>query len=107
MKLVSTLVFGFLCLLPQGFAEEAANTTPAAGPTDPEIAHIVVTADSIDIEAGRVAMHKSKNKEVQAFAKRMVTDHSAVNKQASDLAKKLGVTPKDNPTSESLKAGAK
>ena len=35
----------------------------------------------------------------------MVADHSDVNKQAVDLVTKLKVTPKSNPTSESLKAG--
>jgi putative membrane protein len=35
----------------------------------------------------------------------MVTDHSGVNKQAVALVTKLKVTPEDNPTSQSLKAG--
>ena len=75
-------------------------------PTDPQIAHIVVTANQIDIDAGKVAKSKSKNKEVQQFAQQMITDHSAVNKQAGALAKKLGVKPEDNDTSKSLKKGA-
>jgi putative membrane protein len=37
----------------------------------------------------------------------MVRDHTAVNDQALALVKKLGVTPQDNPTSQSLSAGAK
>jgi putative membrane protein len=41
----------------------------------------------------------------QAFADRMVTDHTAVNKAASDLVQKLGVTPEDNATSRSLQQG--
>src|SRR6185437_3068109 len=36
----------------------------------------------------------------------LVTDHEAVNKQATALAKKLKVTPKDNDTSKSLEKGA-
>jgi putative membrane protein len=36
----------------------------------------------------------------------MITDHSAVNKQAGALAKKLGVKPQDNDTSKALKKGA-
>ncbi|HUQ24433.1 MAG TPA: DUF4142 domain-containing protein [Burkholderiales bacterium] len=76
------------------------------GPSDPQIAHIVVTANQIDIDAGKLAQSKSKNKEVQAFGKQMVTDHGAVNKQAGDLVKKLGVKPVDNETSASLKKGA-
>src|SRR3954470_13982702 len=75
------------------------------GPSDPQIAHIVVTANQIDIDAGKIAKSKSKNKEVQAFAQQMITDHGAVNKQAGALAKKLGVKPEDNDISKSLKKG--
>jgi putative membrane protein len=75
-------------------------------PTDPQIAHIVVTANQIDIDAGKLAKSRTKNKEVQAFAQQMITDHSAVNKQAGALAKKLGVKPQDNATSQALKKGA-
>ena len=35
----------------------------------------------------------------------MVTDHTGVNKQATALVAKLKVTPEDNATSKSLKAG--
>jgi putative membrane protein len=35
----------------------------------------------------------------------MITDHTGVNKSATALATKLKVTPQDNPTSQSLKAG--
>ena len=75
-------------------------------PSDPQIAHIVVTANQIDIDAGKLAKSKSKTKDVQAFAQQMITDHGAVNKQAGALAKKLGVKPEDNDTSKSLKKGA-
>ena len=77
-----------------------------AKPSDPQIAHIVVTANQIDINAGKLAKSKSKNKEVQAFAQQMITDHTAVNKQAGALAKKLGVKPEENDTSKALKQGA-
>ena len=75
-------------------------------PSDPQIAHIVVTANQIDIDAGKLAKSHTQNKEVQAFAQQMITDHSAVNKQAGALAKKLGVKPEDNDTSKALKKGA-
>jgi len=76
------------------------------GPSDPQIAGIVVTANQIDVDAGKLAKSKSRNKEVKDFAQQMITDHTAVNKQASALAKKLGVKPEDSPTSQSLKTGA-
>ncbi len=75
--------------------------TPAK-PTDPQIAHIAYTAGLIDVEAGKLALEKSKDKDVRAFAQRMVGDHTAVNDQALALVKKLNVTPEDNPTSQSL-----
>jgi putative membrane protein len=77
----------------------------SAGPTDPQIAAIVVTANQVDIDAGKLAESKTKSNDVKAFAQQMVTDHSGVNKAATDLVKKLNVTPEDNPTSQSLKQG--
>lgn len=79
----------------------------AAGPTDPQIAHIAYTAGTLDIEGAKQALQMSKNKDVRAFAEQMIKDHEAVNKQALDLCKKLGVTPEDNDTSKSLAASAK
>jgi len=75
-------------------------------PTDPQIAHIAYTAGQIDIDNAEQALKVSKNKDVRAFAENMVKDHTAVNKQALDLCKKLGVTPEDNDTSKSLAKGA-
>lgn len=76
-----------------------------AGPTDPQIAAIVVTANQVDIDAGKLAESKTRNKDVKAFADRMVQDHTGVNQAAVDLVHKLGVTPEDNPTSMDLKHG--
>lgn len=89
-------------------AVSAADTTaataaaPAAGPTDAQIAAIVVTANSGDSAAGALAMAKSTNPKIKDFGQRMVTDHGAVNKQAVALAQKLGVTPESSPTSDAL-----
>ena len=77
----------------------------AAGPTDPQIAAIVVTANQVDIDAGHLALKRSHTKDVRDFAQRMITDHTGVNKSAVELVTKLKVTPEDNPTSQSLKAG--
>jgi putative membrane protein len=79
----------------------------AQSPSDPQIAGIVVTANQIDVDAGKLAKSKSKNKDVQKFAQQMVTDHTAVNKQAAALAKKLKVKPEQSDTTKSLKQGAR
>ena len=84
----------------------SATFALAAGPTDPQIAHIAYTAGVIDIEAAKLALQKSKSDDVIAFANDMVRDHEAVNEQALALVKKLGVTPEDNDTSKSLAAAA-
>jgi len=83
----------------------ALSAQAQGGPSDPQIAHIVVTANQVDIDAGKLAKSRSKNKEVDKFAQQMITDHSGVNKQAVALAKKLKVKPEDNDTSKSLKKG--
>ena len=83
-----------------------AAALAAAAPTDPQIAHIAYTAGNIDIAAAKQALAKSHNVRVRAFAQEMVRDHTAVNDQALALVKKLNVTPEDNPTSQSLTAGA-
>jgi putative membrane protein len=83
----------------------ASSSSNAAAPNDAQIASIVVTANTVDIDAGKLAEKMGHNKEVKKFAQRMVTDHTGVNKQATALVKKLHVTPEDNPTSQSLKEG--
>jgi putative membrane protein len=80
----------------------------AASPklSDPEVAHVAVTANSIDIDLAKLAQSRTGNPDVKQFATTMITDHSAVNAQATALATKLGVTPKDNAVSQSLLKGA-
>jgi putative membrane protein len=83
----------------------AGTTALAQSMTDAQIAAIVVTANQVDIDAGRLAEAKAANPAVKAFGKQMVTDHTGVTKQAVDLVTRLGVTPQDNPTAQSLKTG--
>jgi putative membrane protein len=72
---------------------------------DAQIASIVVTANQVDIDAGELASKLATNPEVKKFAETMVTDHTGVNKAATDLATRLKVTPEENVTSTALKAG--
>jgi len=92
--------------LPAALLVMAAPAMAAAGPTDPQIAHIAYTAGSIDIAAGKQALARSHNKAVRGFAEEMVRDHQAVNDKALALVKKLHVTPEDNATSQALTKGA-
>ena len=75
------------------------------GSTDPQIAAIVVAANQVDIDAGKLATSKAHSKEVKAFAQQMITDHTGVNKLATELVNKLKVKPEENDTSRSIKQG--
>ena len=77
----------------------------AQAPNDAQIASIVVTANQVDIDAGKLAETRASSADVKKFAQLMVTDHSGVNKQAVALVTRLKVTPQDNDTSKSLKEG--
>lgn len=74
--------------------------------TDPQIAGIVVTANQIDVDTGKLAKSRAKSSDVKQFAEQMITDHTAVNQQAAALARKLNVTPQESGVSKSLRAAA-
>ena len=99
MKLVATIAATCLAWTIAGAAE------PGTGPTDPQIAAIVVTANQVDIDAGTLAKSKAQSADVKEFAQLMITDHTGVNKAATELVQKLHVTPAPSPTSESLQKG--
>lgn len=87
------------------FALSTVAWAQGAGPTDPQIAAIVVTANQVDVDAGNLALKHAQSKDVKEFAQLMVTDHSGVNKSATELVQRLHVTPEPSPTSESLQKG--
>ena len=70
--------------------------------SDPQIAHIAYTAGQIDVTAAELALSKTQNADVRAFAELMKRDHTAVNEQVLALVKRLNVTPEDNATSQAL-----
>jgi putative membrane protein len=90
------------------FSMRTPATAQSAAPhlSDPEVAHVAVTANSIDIELATLAKSRTGNHDVKQFASTMITDHGAVNAKAKALAGKLHVTPKDNDVSQSLLKGA-
>jgi putative membrane protein len=95
-----------LTVAASALAVAAPAPAQAAGPSDPQIAHIAYTAGNIDVEAGKQALKISHNAAVRSFAQEMVRDHSAVNDKALALVKKLHVTPEANDTSAALTKAA-
>src|SRR5262249_52579540 len=64
-------------------ADGTAKAGDGAALTDGNVAAIVLAANTIDIKNGELAAARSKNRSVQEFARRMVTDHTSVNGKAS------------------------
>ncbi|MGI9090002.1 MAG: DUF4142 domain-containing protein [Gemmatimonadaceae bacterium] len=84
---------------PRAAVAQAASSTQsstqsaAAKIDDPTIVAIFDAANTWDVETSGVALKKSHNKDVRAFARMMVRDHKAVRQLGRDLAHKLNVTP--------------
>lgn len=96
MKFLITVAAGLL-LAPVAASGQAID--------DARIAAVVVTANQVDIDAGQFAYSRSTNDKVKEFAQLMVTDHTGVNKAATELVARLQVSPQASPTSEALKSG--
>jgi putative membrane protein len=99
MKLTTLASAAALLVVP------VALSAAEKGPNDAQIAAIVVTANQVDVDAGKLAAATTANPEVKKFADLMVADHTAVNKSAVDLVTKLGVKPEANATADALKKG--
>jgi putative membrane protein len=86
----------------------SSGTGIAAEPqiSDAQIAHIAYTAGQLDVDTAKLALERSADPNIRAFAETMVRDHEAVNKQALALVTRLGVTPEANATSSSLSTDA-
>jgi len=52
-------------------------------------------SDMYEIEAAKIAQTRSKNPDIKAFAKQMVTDHTALMNSMKPLAQAAGQTPAD------------
>jgi putative membrane protein len=69
---------------------------------DAEIAHILLTANKVDIENGALAKKHTSDTSVYAFAARMVKEHTEILKQEKDLITKLSLMAQDNFISKDL-----
>ena len=97
-KIVMAWSGAFLLAAGNAMAQDTA-------PSDAQIAAIVVTANQVDVDAGKFAEQKASNNVVKSFARQMVADHSASNKSVNQLASKLKLKPEENATSKSLRTG--
>jgi putative membrane protein len=85
----------------------AVTNATVAQLSDAEVAHIVKTADEGEIDAAKVAVKKTKNNDVKAFANMMIKEHKENEKETKSIAKKGKFKAKDNDISKDLKKDAK
>lgn len=85
-------------------AEVAAAVTFA--PTDPEIAHILKTVSTSEIESAKLAKKQSKNAAVRSFANHIIKEHTSMNKKIAALSPALGTANENNAISTSLMGGS-
>jgi putative membrane protein len=72
------------------------STTMAAnsgGWTDGQILAFAAVANKSEISEGKLAVTKATNAKVKAFARQMVTDHTAMLNEGTSFAKKNNITP--------------
>lgn len=102
--MLKTIALTITCAALAAFTSAQAQSSSPPPLNDAQIAMIAVVANTVDVDAGKLAADKASSKEVKDFAQTMIRDHTAVNAKATALAKKLNMTPEESATSRSLKA---
>lgn len=78
-----------------------------AAPNDQEIAEIMKTANEGEIDAAKLAEKHASNPEVKDYAKKMVDEHKANEKEGKDAFKKGDISPKNNDIAKAMKKDTK
>jgi putative membrane protein len=72
---------------------------PQEGPSDENIAAIVLAANNTDISYAKLVPARAQSQAIKDFAARMLTDHNGVNRIITDLMNRINMTPEENTTS--------
>jgi putative membrane protein len=81
-------------------ADRADRSHRAAGQADDAFLKQAAMGGLAEVQLGRLAQERSSNREVSAFAKRMVEDHTKANEELKRLASKKGVTLPTSPNAK-------
>jgi putative membrane protein len=81
-------------------AVNTSGATTGGALTDANIVALLTTANEGEIKEGQLAASKATNPKVKSFAKQMVTDHTANNKQVQALS----IQPAENADVAELKS---
>ena len=80
------------------------GTVPMTKLSDGQIAEILTTVDSGEIEQAQVALKRATNPEIRAFATHMVEQHTASRNARSQLASQTGLRPAGSPKAKELES---
>jgi putative membrane protein len=79
----------------------ALTTTSAfAAKSAEEFIKDAIQGDNSEVMLGQLAQDKAGSQKTREFGQMLVTDHSKAKEEASSVAKTLGVTPPDQPTTQ-------
>lgn len=90
-----------VCLLAAAGAQ--AQTADTANP-DIQFAQQAASGGHAEVDAGRMALDKSRRQDVREFAQRMIDDHGKVNTELSLLAQDKHLRLPQRPVGEDAKA---
>src|SRR4051812_4233963 len=72
---------------------------PQEGPSDGNIAAIVLAANNTDISYAKLVPARTESPAIKDFAARMLTDHGGVNQAMSELMTRIRLSPEENTAS--------
>ncbi|NML60647.1 DUF4142 domain-containing protein [Massilia sp. RP-1-19] len=108
--LSASLVAAFAAPMALHAQAPAGMNTPAASAlnkADQKIVMDMARANMAEIEAGKMAVSKTQNAEVKAFAQRMIDDHTKALADVTTLAQSKGVTLPTEPDAKHKAMAAK
>jgi putative membrane protein len=80
-------------------ARKPAPARPVKGPTDAEIAAVLLAASNTDISYARLAPTRAQSADTKDYAAQMATDHASVNRMVSEMLVRIKLNPEDNDAS--------
>jgi len=93
--------------VPATSADSATMTPPAGGAmTAPNALAMIGLSNGAEVQTGQIAEQKGTSNEVRDFAKMIVKDHQAMQKEADELAMKANLTPQPPAQAEQKRAAA-
>ncbi len=84
----------------------AGSGASAATPNDAQIAAIVMTVNTSEIDAGKLAESKGQNAKVKDYAREMIKEHTVMNQEGSALTKKKHLSPQESDVTKTMKDDA-